>query len=394
MKRLFLPVALVACLVSCSPSSSTDSEHDKSTAYFVTQLGTDTLAIERLIKTENGFEAYVLLRSPSSSLTTYQLKQDTNGGVAELSAYKHSAEEPFNISDSNLTYKIKQVGDSLSVETEARNPENPPLVFNVKNEPGTLPFIDMVHWPFELAFQQAIKNPSDSIYQKLLSGRRISNFIIHKERNDSLTLRHPSRGVMGVSIDRNGNLQKLDAALTTRKLVVTRVGEMDFESLVKDFAQRDKKSSPFGELSGAIAEDFSFNGVDFSVSYGSPQKRGRTIFGGIVPWGKLWRTGANRATHFRTSANLTIGQLKVPAGEYTFFTIPEPDGGTLIINKQTGQNGQSYDPARDLGRVPMKIGQQSEVTEPFTIKVVESGKGGQIHLIWDKTVLSIEFEIE
>ena len=248
-----------------------------------------------------------------------------------------------------------------------------------------------MRWPLSL---QA-KNDGDSIHQMLLSGRRISDFIIHKETSDSLTLRHPSRGVMGVDVDVNGHLVKLDAALTTRKLIVKRVDEMDFDKLVVDFAERDKNGSPFsGSLSGAIVEDFSFKSSDFKVQYGSPKKRGRQIFGGIVPYGQRWRTGANRATHFSTTRDLAMGDLEIPAGEYTLFTIPEADGGTLIINKQTGQNGRSYNESRDLGRIPLSRKSQDGITENFTIKVEETTDGGVLKLIWDQTVLYANFTIK
>ena len=84
----------------------------------------------------------------------------------------------------------------------------------------------------------------------------------------------------------------------------------------------------------------------------------------------------------------------MPAGDYTLFSIPAASGGTLIINKQTGQNGQSYNESRDLGRVPMSIGTQNDVTENFTIKVEENANGGLIKLIWDQTVLSVNFIIK
>ena len=209
-----------------------------------------------------------------------------------------------------------------------------------------------------------------------------------------MTIRHPSRGVMGVLVDENGNIEMLDAGLTTRKLKVRRVSDLDIDAIGESFAARDESGNPFGQLSGAETAEFSFNNTDFRVEYGSPQKRGRSLFGGIVPWGERWRTGANRATHFYTSSDLMFGNLEVPAGEYTLFTIPEPDGGTLIINKQTGQNGQSYDKSRDLGRVPMQISTQDEETEAFTIKVEETESGGALKLIWGNTVFSTDFTFE
>ncbi len=194
---------------------------------------------------------------------------------------------------------------------------------------------------------------------------------------------------MGVRVNDNGNLLFLDAGRTTRKLKVHREPSVPFNAIAKRYASADQSGNPFGELSGEATTEVSFKGADFRVTHGVPKKRGRDLFGGIVPWGERWRTGANAATHFYTSSDLTIGDLEVPAGEYTLFTIPEPDGGTLMINKQTGQNGQSYDESRDLGRVPMEISSKEDVTEPFTITIEETDAGGVLKLIWGQTVFSV-----
>ena len=80
--------------------------------------------------------------------------------------------------------------------------------------------------------------------------------------------------------------------------------------------------------------------------------RGRKIMGGLVPYGKVWRTGANPATTLITKANLKIGTLDVPAGTYTIYTLPNEDQWLLIVNKQTGQWGTVYHEDQDLGRTP------------------------------------------
>lgn len=384
---------LIACLllaVLCACGSGTTADSDPY-SYFVTRLGNDTLAIERFQELPDQVIAHVVLRSPRTRLMAYQLDLDGSGGILKMQRFD-PADTEFETVGATNPQTVSVVGDSLINEVLTRNGDT--RRYAMKNEPGVLPFIDMVHWPFELAFNQAMAATPDSIDQKLLTGRRLSNFIIHKLSEDSLTLRHPSRGVMGVTVNAEGDLLKLDAALTTRKLVVTRVDRLDFEAIANSFLERDQNGSPFGSLSGAVEESFNFKGTDFKVSYGSPSKRGRTIFGGIVSWGERWRTGANRATHFSTSSDLKIGDLKVPAGDYTLFTIPQPDGGTLIINKQTGQNGRSYDQTRDLGRVPMALSKQAEVTEAFTIKVEETTNGGALKLIWDQSVFSVNFSFD
>tara|TARA_R110002126_G_scaffold13356_2_gene58084 strand:- start:2348 stop:3469 length:1122 start_codon:yes stop_codon:yes gene_type:complete len=365
-------------------------DHASNSAAYITLLGNDTLAVEKFEKSNRGITAQVVLRSPRTTLTSYELITNETGGIEELTVKNHTLDSGFN-SDGVVERSYKKSGDSLVVSVKADDGSY--QIQKYPYESGVLPFIDMVHWPFEVAFNNAIKVAADSIDQRLISGSRTSTFIVAKINPDSMTIRHPSRGVMGVQVDENGNILELDASATTRKLTVKRVNDVDINSIASRFAKSDKNGNPFGSLSGAVEESFTVNGVDVEVSYGSPQKRGRELFGEIVPFGKRWRTGANRATHFKISKDIKIQDLNVPAGEYTLFTIPEADGGTLIINKQTGQNGQTYDESRDLGRVEMTVREQEESVEGFTIIAEEKGNNGILKLMWGTTVYSIDFGI-
>ena len=132
-----------------------------------------------------------------------------------------------------------------------------------------------------------------------------------------------------------------------------------------------------------------------SVNYGRPSKRGREIFGGLVPHGVVWRTGANQATHFRTDQDLTVGTLRVPRGTYTLWTIPEKDSWTLIVNRATGQWGTDYDKTQDLGRIPMKIATLREPVEQFTIAIAPAGDAsGVLTMTWDTTQASVPIRVE
>src|SRR5690625_6933551 len=95
--------------------------------------------------------------------------------------------------------------------------------FAIESEPGLLPFIDMVHWPYELALNQAAVSGKDTVNQRMLTGSSVSDFIIAAIDADSMTIRHPFRGAMGGDVDEAGELLTLDAGLTTRKLRVERV---------------------------------------------------------------------------------------------------------------------------------------------------------------------------
>ena len=143
--------------------------------------------------------------------------------------------------------------------------------------------------------------------------------------------------------------------------------------------------SPPAKATGSIGAH------EVTVDYGSPRVRGRKIMGGLVPYGKVWRTGANAATTLTTSGDLMIGNLHVPAGKYTLFTIPGETEWTLIVNKQTGQWGTNYDQAQDLGRVPMKVGKLDAPREEMTIAIRpgEAGKG-TLAIEWESTAATVD----
>ena len=135
-------------------------------------------------------------------------------------------------------------------------------------------------------------------------------------------------------------------------------------------------------------------GARVAIDYGRPSKRGREIFGGLVPYNAVWRTGANAATGFVTSQPLKMGATTVPAGSYTLYTIPTASGWTLIVNKQTGQWGTDYDQARDQARIPMQVKKAAAPAEQFTIAIEPSGQtGGVLAMTWDTTRAELPFTV-
>ncbi len=138
--------------------------------------------------------------------------------------------------------------------------------------------------------------------------------------------------------------------------------------------------------SPAAKASVTLDGKAVTIDYNSPRMRGRVIFGGLVPYDKVWRTGANPATTLKTAMNLTIGTLNVPAGTYTIYTLPAKSGWLLIVNKQTGQWGTEYDQKQDLGRTPLTAKTAGTPMENMTIDF-ENTKGAEteLHIKWEKT---------
>jgi hypothetical protein len=127
------------------------------------------------------------------------------------------------------------------------------------------------------------------------------------------------------------------------------------------------------------------------VDYGRPTMRGRRIMGGLVPWGQVWRTGANAATTLVTDLDLELGGTRVPRGTYTLYTLPTPAGWLLIVNRQTGQWGTEYHASRDLARIPMQVSTLREPVERFTIALERGRGGGTLALSWENTRAVVPF---
>lgn len=144
------------------------------------------------------------------------------------------------------------------------------------------------------------------------------------------------------------------------------------------------------------------DGNRLSIIYGRPYtiKPGtsqvRKIWGGLVPYDKIWRTGADLATIFITQKPLEMGGTTIPAGVYTLYTLPSENGPTkLIINKQVGQWGLQYDPSQDLARIDMKKATLDTPVNQFTMGISRNPSGGGIlKMSWEKTEFSVPFTVK
>jgi len=158
--------------------------------------------------------------------------------------------------------------------------------------------------------------------------------------------------------------------------------------------QQDKSQRP----SPPAHVEFNFaDGKTITVDYSSPRAKGRKIYGELVPYGQVWRAGANEATTFVTNTAVTVGGKTVPAGTYTLFTIPNQDKWTLIICKKTKNDkggplwGTDYPgEAQDVARGDMKVSTLPAAVENFTIALDKVGNGASLRMDWETTRASVE----
>ncbi len=162
----------------------------------------------------------------------------------------------------------------------------------------------------------------------------------------------------------------------------------------RSFGQQDKSQRP----SPPAQAQFSFaDGKTVTVDYSSPRAKGRKIFGGLVPYGQVWRAGANEATTLTANTAITVGGKTVPAGTYTLFTIPNEGKWTLIICKKTKNEkggplwGTDYPgEGQDLARVDMKVSALPAAVENFTIALDKLGNGASLRMDWETTRAAVE----
>jgi len=151
---------------------------------------------------------------------------------------------------------------------------------------------------------------------------------------------------------------------------------------------KSKRPSPAASTSCDLG-----GGKTVKTDYSSPRMKGRKIYGDLVPYGEVWRTGANEATTFVTSSDIVVGGTNVPAGNYTIFTVPNADKWSLVISKGTGEWGTNYPGQdKDLARVDMKVSKLSSPVENFTISYQKSGNGCTMNLDWETTKASVDIK--
>jgi hypothetical protein len=153
-------------------------------------------------------------------------------------------------------------------------------------------------------------------------------------------------------------------------------------------SQQDKSQRPSPPAKAECKFD---DGKSITVDYSSPRMKGRKIFGELVPFGQVWRAGANEATTFVTDTDLIAGGKPVPAGKYTLHAIPNPDKWTLIISKKSSGWGIPYPgEAEDFARTDMKVSALKAPVENFTISIEHAGNRCTLHMDWETTRASVE----
>ena len=354
---------------------------------FIVRLGADTIAVERYRRSGQLLEGDLLLRSPRLRSVRYQAALGADGRIVRFEASTlQPGGQPSPITRLELTGDsvIAHIpsGDSMRVVRRATGPLTVPWIGN--------------SWALaEQAIRYALSGGRDSatILQVGPQGGQPQSTFVRRAGAGTVELGYFGDPVT-VRLDAAGRVLSADGARTTNKSTAERVETVDYAAVSREFAARETAGRGLGALSTRDTARATVGPATLSVDYGRPSKRGRQIWGGVVPWDRVWRTGANEATHFTTSRDLVIGGTTIPAGTYTLWTIPARDGATLIVNRRTGEWGTNYDQASDLARIPVSMETLASPVEQFTIAIEPRGSGGGVmRLMWDERAIRVPLEV-
>lgn len=370
-----------------------------SSGTFITRLGTDTVALETFTRTASSLEGDVIFRSPEYAAARYRVRLSADGRPTEM---------VITILDHHTTnigaYRYHGATIAWSGDTvtgRVRTDTGEVVGGAVRGAFPTLPYSWALH---ELTTLRLRREGVDSTrYPIFAVGTRRalipSTIRVVRVGADSVRLWNVlAAGALHLRVDEDGRILGADGYASTSRYVVERQSQTtDLGPLIASIGAAERAGNGFGSVIAVYDTARAMvGGGSIEVYYSPPKVRGRDVFRNGVLGDTLWRTGANRATHLRTQVDLVIGGQRVPAGLYTLFTSIASDNSryTLIVNTQTNQWGYTYDPARDLLRVPLVVGRIPH-TERFTIAIEPNaaGDGGTLALRWAATELTVPFSV-
>ena len=324
--------ATTLCLALAVASATLGVAQEKKSTGFVVTLGQDTIAVEwveRTSSTLTGFYVervprviawwYTATLRPDGSVERFELRGKRPGGQAVPSSVTMFAADQATV----------EVTEGDSTRTLA-----------VPLQTYGTPWLRQSYGLYEQSIVRAKMSDMDSmpIAQLFPGSGRTRSSAVWRVSADTMGIAYFGLPMLA-SVDESGHIMGLTGRNTTGKVEVERVADLDVEGLLARFEAEEMAKGPVGSLSPRDTVNATIGTATLWVDYSRPSKRGRVVFGNLAPWNDVWRTGANSATHFNTSVDLQFGDVVVPAGTYTLWTIPTEGGATLIINTQTDQWG-------------------------------------------------------
>ena len=379
MKRTVLQAAAAALLLVPATMSA-------QSGVYVSRLGNDTLSVERFTRSADKVEGTIVTKSPATRVVKYTLMLAKDGSVTGLEQAILKADgTPFPGQPTGI--KLTIVGDTIVREMTMNGA---PSIRRTMVPKGTLPALGGSYAYSELVIAQAKRSKSDTVLSLGIAAAQNApgKVVVRLIGSDSAEIVNGGFPV-GYKLDKSGHVVHVDGAKTTQKVLVTLVNDADVMAIAAKWSAADAAGQSMGAASTRDTLRADVGGAHITIEYGRPAKRGREIWGKLVPFDTVWRFGANAAARFSTDRDLMIGGAHVPAGTYTIWLLPSAGQSFVILNKQlmasSASNapplwGTGYDAAQDLVRIPVeKHAGMGTVEERYRVFMA----GGMLMMHWD-----------
>ena len=398
-QRLHAAKAAALCIFIFAVASLSSCKSPKVEQYgFLTTLGRDTISIESVLRQGNTITSDEADRFPVVRIRHTVVDLNDDGSIRHLEMLIHTPSEPSGQRDR------KVVADVSGNKVHLSKTDSTGTVNRDFQTGGAIvvAHVQQMYSLYELYFAAALKEGKPVQMRQFYIDREFDRFplghaTVNPLKEGKMEVTHDwLSGTGEAMMDSTGDMLSYSGVRTTYDVWVIR---LDTPPDVKGVAERlEAKEAAAGSVKSLSVRDTTraqIGNAIFTVDYGRPLLRGRTLLGGLIPYDYVWRTGANAATQFTTSVPIRIAGMQVPAGTYTLFTAPHTSGVDLIVNKQTGEWGTEYNRSLDLGRARLSSEVATSPVEEFTISIKPTDKRhGTLVLEWGSLKWSAPIEVE
>jgi hypothetical protein len=361
---------------------------------FLARLGNDTISVESVTRRGHKVVIDAVDRFPRVRRRHTEIELGAGSTIRHLEMDIHTPSEPANQRERRVTADV--TADSVHIlQTDAAG--------KLRHNFATNGAVAMAHVPqmyslyelyFDAAFARAAalkRGAGDTVQlRQFYIDREFDRFPLHHGvvrllPDHRAEIQHDwLAGTGQATFDTAGRMLTYSGARTTYMVDVTRLGSQpDIRSVADKWEALETAKGGVSQLSPRDTVRSTIGGVSITIDYSRPLARGRALLGNVIPYDRVWRTGANAATQFTTSAPIRLAGIQLAAGTYTLWTVPHQNGVDLIVNGQSGQWGTQYDPSRDVGKAPMQSATLPKPVDQFTISVAANdARRGTLTLEW------------
>ncbi len=373
---------------------------------YVTMLGQDTIAVESVTRQGNTLESDAVDRFPRVRIRHTVIKLNDDGSIRHLEMEIHTPSEPSSGRDRKVVADVTNNNVHLS-KTDSTGTVNRDFPTGGSLVVAHVPqMYSLYELYFVVASKQwaASKLATDSAVQlrQFYIDREFDHFplghaTVTSAGKGKLDIEHDWLAGTGEAVmDSSNAMLSYSGSRTTYKVEVKRLATVpDIKAIAARFEAKETATGGVRSLSVRDTVRAQIGNDTLTIDYSRPLMRGRTLLGEVIPYDRVWRTGANAATQFRTTTPIKLGGVLVPAGTYTLFTLPHKSGADIIVNKQSGQWGTEFNGILNLATIKMVSEVATTPVEEFTISVIPGDpRHGKLVLEWGSFRWTAPIEVQ